>query len=336
MVGLFMLSQLQKLLTVAKHTDSCEPFGKLNVIFSGDFLQFSPVCDMALYSDVLLPPCEDEHTDKKRKGLMKAENERRVQCRVGRALWLQINAVVLLTQQMRTEDVDLLAMQNRIRFGEGSVEDHKKLQTRVVNCNNEVKSLRNPEWKSAIMLVCRNELRTRLNNMSVICTAKENNEEVVVCVANDSMHGDMIKNQTLVAYLLNLPDNKTEGLPGHLPLVRGKIVRCHMNSDGTLYDTRVGMKVILTDNIATELGLANGTTGIFHKLLYDDNERDASVKKSSDFPAETKYITNPLCALIEIDHNGLNVNFNGLPPKFVPIAVRSKTFNVDITRTSFV
>jgi hypothetical protein len=224
MVGLFMLSQLQKLLTIAKHTDSSEPFGKVNVIFSGDFLQFSPVCDMALYSDVLLSSSEEAQTDKKKRTHVGTENERRVQCRVGRALWLQINTVVLLTEQMRTEGVDLLAMQNRIRFGHGSAEDHTKLRTRIVNSTNELKSLSTPQWKSAIMLVCRNELRTRLNNMSVICMAKEKHEQIVVCVANDSMHGNMIDKQTLVEYLLNLPDNKTEGLPGYLPLVRGKIL----------------------------------------------------------------------------------------------------------------
>ena len=89
------------------------------------------------------------------------------------------------------------------------------------------------------------------------------------------------------------------------------------------------MKVILTDNIATELGLANGTAGIFHKLVYDENGIDADVKKSLDFPIETKYVTNPIYALVEIDNVKLHVNLESLPPKFVPISLRSKVFNVD-------
>ena len=32
------------------------------------------------------------------------------------------------------------------------------------------------------------------------------------------------------------------------------------------------MPVLLTDNIACELGLSNGTQGIFRELIYDDQE----------------------------------------------------------------
>ena len=222
MIGLFMLSQLQKLLTIARHTDSSVPFGRLNVIFSGDFLQFSPVCDMALYSDLLSSPSENDDDDSKRRYVKKALSERQVQCRVGRALWLQINTVVLLNKQMRTEDVDFNALQHRVRFGNGTAEDHNKLRKRIVHPSNEVKSLNQPEWKTAIMLVCRNELRTRLNNMSVICMAKESHEQLVVCVARDTIHGENIEKRRLIEYLLSQPDNKTEGLPGYLPLVRGE------------------------------------------------------------------------------------------------------------------
>lgn len=91
--------------------------------------------------------------------------------------------------------------------------------------------------------------------------------------------------------------------------------------------------MILTDNVATELGLANGTTGIFHKLLYSNNEHNENVQKRNDFPTESIYIKNPLCALIEINHDGTHVHFKDLPRKIVPIPVRNKTFNVDISRT---
>ena len=224
MVGLFMLSQLQKLLTIAKHTDSSVPFGRINVIFAGDFLQFSPVLDMALYTDVLTSSSDECIVNGKRKYVQRVQGERQVQYRVGRALWLQVSTVVLLKTQMRTNDPALLAMQNRIRFGNGTVEDHRTLRTRIVKPMNELRSLNDPAWKKAAMLVCRNELRTKLNDMSVICMAKENNEQLVVCVARDTVHGDQVDKHRMVEFLLNLPDNKTEGLPGYLPLVRGEIL----------------------------------------------------------------------------------------------------------------
>ena len=74
----------------------------------------------------------------------------------------------------------LLAMQNRIRFGNGTGEDHQTLRTRIVKPMNELRPLNDPEWKKADLLVCWNELRTKLSNISVICMAKENNEQLVV------------------------------------------------------------------------------------------------------------------------------------------------------------
>lgn len=126
---------------------------------------------------------------------------------------------------MRTDDSALLAMQNRIRFGNGTMDDHQTLCTRIVKPMNALRSLNDPEWKKAAILECRNELRTQLNNMSVICMAQENNEQLVVCVARDTVHVDEVDKHRFVEFWLNLPDSKTEGLPGNLPLVRGEIRR---------------------------------------------------------------------------------------------------------------
>ena len=98
-------------------------------------------------------------------------------------------------------------------------------------------------------------------------------------------------------------------------------------------DNHIGMNVILTDNIATELGLANGTTGIFHKLVYGESIDHENATMSKHYPIETKYVTNPIYALIEITTAKLYVNLEKLPPKFIPIPLRSKVFSVDISCT---
>ena len=66
----------------------------------------------------------------------------------------------------------------------------------------------------------------------------------MVCVAQDTCSGKQVEDQRLIKKLLELSDNKTKHLPGLLPLVPG-------------------MPVILTQNIAIELGLINGMNGIF-------------------------------------------------------------------------
>ena len=80
----------------------------------------------------------------------------------------------------------------------------------------------------------------------------------MVCVAQDTCKGKPIEDPRLAKKLLELSDSKTEHLPGLLPLVPG-------------------MPVILTQNIAIELGLINGTNGIFRQLVYEEDSVSTDV-----------------------------------------------------------
>ncbi|CAF1299080.1 unnamed protein product [Rotaria sp. Silwood1] len=109
--------------------------------------------------------------------------------------------------------------------------------------------------------------------------------------------------------ILELPDNKTEHLPGYLPLVPG-------------------MPVLLTENIATELGLSNGTRGIFRQLVYDESPEDVRYQ-DKNFPPNTKFITQSKYALVEFPGCKLNTKLAELQSKIVPIAISEKTFLFD-------
>jgi hypothetical protein len=99
----------------------------------------------------------------------------------------------------------------------------------------------------------------------------------------------------------HLPDNKTELFPGLLPFVPA-------------------MPVLITDNIECELGLSNGTQGIFRELIYDDQEDLGSLKAKSDvFPSNTLYIRKPLYVLVEINTSQVETDLDGLPPKLISI-----------------
>ena len=127
----------------------------------------------------------------------------------------------------------------------------------------------------------------------------------MVCVAQDTCKGKPIEDPTLIKKLLELSDNKTEHLPGLLPFVPG-------------------MPVILTQNIAIELGLINGTNGIFRQLVYQEDSVSTDVL-SEAFPNNTQYIHRPLYALIEIARSKIECNLEQLQPKLVPIPLVEQT-----------
>ena len=161
------------------------------------------------------------------------------------------------------------------------------------------------------MLVFRNEVRTKLNNKAVAHKAKLLGEPQMVCVAQDTCKGKPIEDPTLIKKLLELSDSKTEHLPGLLPLVPG-------------------MPVILTQNIAIELGLINGVNGVFRQLVYQESSVSTEAI-SDDFPNNTRYIHQPLYALVEINKSKVEHSLEQLQPKLIPIPVMEQTFRVDIS-----
>ena len=156
----------------------------------------------------------------------------------------------------------------------------------------------------------RNEVRTHLNNKAAIHQAAEMGRDLLVCVAQDTCKGKSIEDPRLVKKLLELCDSKTEHLPGLLPLVPG-------------------MPVILTQNIAIELGLMNGMNAIFRQLVYEEDSESTDII-SERFPSSTRYIRKPLYALVEIVRSKIPCNFEKLQSNLVPIPIMDQTFRINI------
>lgn len=136
MVGLHLLAKLNRIICSAKHVDPQIPFGGVNVIFFGDHLQYRPIYDAPLHTDFSVPS--------KRKA-EKLPSEKEIQQRVARSLILQINCVVKLTRQMRTEDPRYLQLLDRLRLGQCNYDDYELLLTRVVG-QPSVPSLSQSPW----------------------------------------------------------------------------------------------------------------------------------------------------------------------------------------------
>ncbi|CAF1490868.1 unnamed protein product [Rotaria sordida] len=260
MVGLTLLAKLNRIISAAKHVDPQIPFGGVNVIIFGDYLQYRPVYDVPLHTDFSLSS---------RKKSSKLLTEKEIQQRVARSLILQTNCVVKLTQQMRTEDLQYLQLLERLRQGQCTYNDYELLLTRDAG-RPSVGSLKEHPWNKAPILVFRNEVRTQLNYKAAVHNGKQLNHSLMVCVAQDTCKGRTIEDQTLIKKLLELPDSKIEYLAGLLPFVPG-------------------MPVVLTQNIAIELGLINGMSGIFRQLVYDVDSVSTDML-SEAFPNNTQYV----------------------------------------------
>ncbi|CAF1234001.1 unnamed protein product [Rotaria magnacalcarata] len=116
-----------------------------------------------------------------------------------------------------------------------------------------------------------------INNRAVINKAYETGRSPTVVIATDTIKAKKhIDLPDLTKRLLALPDNKTEHLSGYLPLVPG-------------------MPVLLQENIACELGLSNGTPGIFHELIYDETREHTTGSDEGIFTADTVCAQCSIC-----------------------------------------
>ncbi len=159
----------------------------------------------------------------------------------------------------------------------------------------------------------RNELRTELNNRAVINKAYEMGRSPIVVIATDTIKAKkQIDLPDLTKRLLALPDNKTEHLPGYLPLVPG-------------------MPVLLQENIACELGLSNGTPGIFRELVYDQTAGYTTGSDEGIFTSDTVFVRNAQYALIEMPKSKMS-KLDSLDPLIIPIPVIEKRFEINLEK----
>ena len=156
-------------------------------------------------------------------------------------------------------------------------------------------------------------MRTELNNRAVTNKAYEMDRSPTVVIAMDAIktkkHIDL---PDLTRRLLTLPDNKTEHLSGYLPLIPG-------------------IPTLLQENIACELGLSNGTQGIFRELVYDPTSEITNGSDEGVFTMDTVFVRNAKYALVEIPKSKIK-KLDSLDPLIIPIPVVDKTFDVNLEK----
>ena len=124
MIGLKLLARRNEILTLGKRAPPEVPFGGINMIFLGDYIQYMPVLDKPLYANF------------ERSSSNHIPTEIDVQYGMGRSLVLQINTVTKRTKQMRSEDENYLTLLNHLRLGETTLVDFEYLCKRIAGPEN--------------------------------------------------------------------------------------------------------------------------------------------------------------------------------------------------------
>jgi hypothetical protein len=280
------------------------PFGKLNMIFAGDFGQLPPVMggeQAALYA--LLP----RKTDVKYQRMA-----------IGKALWHQITVVVILRQNMRqhtqtTNDSKLRRALENMRFRACTSHDIRFLES----CCARAKSHKGPRisthpfWHASV-ITGYNIHRDQYNELGCKLFAKDTGQNLEEFYSMDSLAGTSKSDHKEGHQAANKKINDVNELYDSLQKLiwdlpasagdthlAGKLKLC------------LGMPVIIKHNVATDLCITNGQEGVVAgwDSVSDSNEHQI---------LQTLYI--------KLSNPPQNVAVSGLPENVVPIEpVRMRT-----------
>jgi len=285
MVGCRFLSQFSERVRQGKGDDplNCnKPFGGVNVIAFGDLAQLKPPKQYALFSYEMV----------KNPSFAQSKDNSGISAMNGALLWRQVTRVVeLVKNQRHSDDPQYAKFLDRLRVREckkGSIleaSDYDYLCTRTLD-----RLVKDPvtmsSFRDAPIIVGSKDLRDRLNARLIAYHAGEKNTIPFLYHSRDLVRSSRVPHD--IQHLLwDIPSSINHDALGRLPLF-------------------IGMKVMITENLAFANGIVNGTEGIVWGIKYSE--------ESGKRFAEVVYV------LVE----GCRIQFEGLPVDVVAIFPVSK------------
>lgn len=253
MVGARFLSQMSSRLRMAKGEDivmRAKPFGGVNVLFTGDFGQLKPPKQYSLYAHELI----------KNPSFAESRNEAGINAMNGIILWRQVQTVVKLTQNQRhASDSQYAEFLARLREGRciqrsgiGSCDDLDYIKSRLL-VNLRDKPVELAEFWDAPFVVGSKVLRDSLNVKLIAYHSSRLDRAVYLYHSVDRIK-KAVPPEGMRELLWNMSTSESRETVGRLPLF-------------------VGMRVMITENIAFGYGVVNGAEGVVHEIKYDVDEK---------------------------------------------------------------
>lgn len=268
--------------------DSTVPFGGSDMLLTGDFHQFPPV---GQYKKALYISHPFNH-----------------RCEIGRNLFLQFQTVVLLTKQMRIVDYSWTNILRRARSGDCSAEDISAVQHLVLTdptCS--IPDFASTPWDDTILITPRNSVRTYWNEAASAKHSRSSGNVEYSFAAEDSVHHRRLTTAERFA-VASLSFDDSDRLPAQLTVF-------------------IQMKVMVTKNICTHAGIANGSRGTIAKIVLDEREpwsdkHEHQGRISLMFPPAMLLFKPAMSMIPEV---------GGLSGGLIPIFPEQGSFNINTT-----
>ena len=273
------------------HARQSHSFGGLNVILCGDLHQFPPVACAkleALYHPVNLAKDSDD-------------------MKIGRRIYEEFSMVVILREQMRVTDQGWRDFLMRLRYGRVQREDLTMLRSLLLH--RSPIDFSSPPWSDASLITPRHAVRMHWNHASLRKICSESGQRLLICHAEDTIKTrplSLLERYALAQRSTGDGRRKRKDLPETIELA-------------------IGMKVMVTSNIATDLDITNGARGTVVDIVLNPEEPplgDSSI-------IALKHL--PQCVLVKLNRTRAT-RLDGLDDGVIPIFPAKSSMQITLAK----
>ncbi|KAB5588280.1 Vacuolar membrane-associated protein IML1 [Ceratobasidium theobromae] len=172
---------------------------------------------------------------------------------------------------------------------------------------NGANSIASDDWKRAVLVTPRHGVRIAWNKKASQRHCAETHQQLFICPANDTIRGRPLTLGERYAAATKKSRKKSQiGQKASLP---------------DSVELAIGLEVMVTTNVETELDVANGACGVIQKILFDPKEQlDTTASEVT-----LNYL--PLCVLVKLNRTKAQ-RLPGLEEGVVPIVPIKKNYDL--------
>jgi len=298
MISKSFLAKLSRNISVGKmvegETPSSHSFGGISVILCGDFFQFPPVA--CAPSEALYFPITSVQRNR--------ENSL-----TGRTIFEEFTTVVTLKQQMRVTDPVWQDFLHHPRFGQVQECHVHMLRTLVLTNPDAIPTdFESNPWNDACLVTPRHAVRRIWNETALQKHGRVAEKVILVCQAEDTIKGQPLTLSERYAALMKQLGSQSRQRKQDLPDV---------------VQIAIGMKVMVTQNVETDLDITNGARGTIVDIWLRPDE-----PAFTEFQPVIKLKFLPVCILVKLDRTR-TTQLKDLEERVIPVEPACKPYRIN-------
>lgn len=298
MIGKRFLAKLSRNIGIGKMVEGEQPsphsFGGASVIKCGDFFQFPPVAcgeAEALYFPIPnVPGNQDSIT--------------------GRLIYEEFTTIVTLTEQMRVVDEGWRDFLQHLRFGRVQQHHMEMLHTLLLTHPNCMEmDFESEPWNDAALVTPRHAVRRLWNDAALQQHGHQRHHFIFQCHAEDTIKGQFLTLTECYAAATRGSGDKSDWKRRKQDLP-------------DVVEVAIGMKVMVTQNVQTDLDITNGACGTVVDILLSPDEPPIH-----DLQPIIMLKHLPACILVKLNRTHAS-KLQGLEESVIPVEPTVKSFHI--------